>query len=353
VVASQLHRDLRGLALIGVDCTIAWLLARVAAAGWHTRATAEAKQMARMPPERRADVSAAPLLSTGHYTASSAARSAALFWLLNPMAIVACGLGSTTVHHAAAATAVLALVAEGRVVPAAAAVALGGSLAVHLWVLLAPVLCMLATATRGVTLRAVGALGFAAAVITIVSYLWAGRWRWVDAVYGASLRVDDHSPNTGLCWYLFTVTFPQFREYFLSVVHLNAAVAAVLMAYRLRADPAFVGTLMLGVYGILRPYPAAPDFALVLGLLATRPELGPFCEHRFVAGGALLALAILAGVFWRTWMHDAGGNANFFYALTLAYAVTQCIVINDHLRAHLTIEWMQRHGLPRSKLKLA
>jgi hypothetical protein len=51
-------------------------------------------------------------------------------------------------------------------------------------------------------------------------------------------------------------------------------------------------------------------------------------------------------------MFDSGGNANYFYAVTLLYGIAQCLVLNDHIRAHfLLLNHSALQRLPSEKLK--
>eukprot|EP00037_Helgoeca_nana_P016894 m.159380 g.159380 ORF g.159380 m.159380 type:complete len:457 (+) comp23738_c0_seq1:93-1463(+) len=337
---------LRGLLWIALDCLSGALLAGIAVAGRRRRAAREQRRLAVLSADQQHSVRAAPVMGVG--TLADGGLSAAAFWLLNPVAIVCCGAGSTTTLHAVLALAALHGLARGRILPAAVVATCAGYLDVYYGLLLVPIVL-----SRGVPdATAIAVCGTAVATLAAVSYELDGSWQWLDVVHGAALRVDDFTPNTGLCWYLLTIMFPHFRLYFLSLIHVNTVVATSLLSIRLRDDPVFLGTVLLGVAAVLKTYPATPDFVLVLSLLAARPELRAFLSFTHLAGGALVALAILAPVFWHTWMHDAGGNANFFYALTLAYSITQCVVLNDHLRAHLTLEHLLRHGAPTAKLKL-
>ena len=67
---------------------------------------------------------------------------------------------------------------------------------------------------------------------------------------------------------------------------------------------------------------------------------------------ALLASSLLFPIFWYGWMFDSGGNANYFYAVTLLYGTAQCLVLNDHIRAHfLLLNHSALQRLPNEKLK--
>lgn len=55
-------------------------------------------------------------------------------------------------------------------------------------------------------------------------------------------------------------------------------------------------------------------------------------------GQVFLFVAVLAPLFWHLWIVLGVGNANFYYALTLAYAVAQ--VSRPPCNASILREWL-------------
>ncbi|XP_035678738.1 phosphatidylinositol glycan anchor biosynthesis class U protein-like [Branchiostoma floridae] len=53
---------------------------------------------------------------------------------------------------------------------------------------------------------------------------------------------------------------------------------------------------------------------------------------------------VLAPVLWHLWIYYGSANANFFYAVTLAYATAQIFLLTDLLYAFLRREFHLRHG---------
>ena len=99
------------------------------------------------------------------------------------------------------------------------------------------------------------------------SFLLTGSWKFISSTYGVHLLLPDLTPNVGLWWYFFIEIFDSFREFFISVfwLHLSAYVGG--LCVRLRAQPLFVITTLLGLCAIFKPYPSISDTALYLSLL--------------------------------------------------------------------------------------
>lgn len=116
----------------------------------------------------------------------------------------------------------------------------------------------------------------AAAVLFYMSYmLTGGSWEFLASTYGNHLLVADLTPNIGLWWYFFIEMFDSFREFFLGVfwLHLGGYVGG--LTIRIRRQPLFVVTAMLGVFAIFKPYPSVSDAALFLSLLPLYRHIFP------------------------------------------------------------------------------
>lgn len=113
-------------------------------------------------------------------------------------------------------------------------------------------------------------LSFLGACVALLymSYILTGfSWEFLASTYGNHLAVADLTPNIGLWWYFFIEMFDSFREFFLGVfwLHLGAYVGG--LSIRLRRQPLFVTTTMLGIFAIFKPYPSVSDASLFLSLL--------------------------------------------------------------------------------------
>lgn len=111
-----------------------------------------------------------------------------------------------------------------------------------------------------------------------VSSLIVGDFReFISATYGFQLLVPDLTPNIGLWWYFFIEMFDSFRGFFLGVFWLHLAGYVGGLTVRLRRQPLFVVTALLGIFAIFKPYPSISDVSLFFSLLPLYRHLFP-CE---------------------------------------------------------------------------
>ena len=101
-----------------------------------------------------------------------------------------------------------------------------------------------------------------------------------------------------------------------------------------------MAVLLLGIVGLLRPYPTVADFGLTVASLPAVSHLLPYCSSLFAVGSAVLVCVVLWAVSWDAWLADRGGNANFYFAATLVWAATQVVLLAEIGWAH------RKHQLP-------
>lgn len=106
-------------------------------------------------------------------------------------------------------------------------------------------------------------------------FLTGGSWEFLSSTYGVHLLLPDLTPNIGLWWYFFIEMFDSFREFFLGVfwLHLGSYVGG--LCIRVRKQPLFVITTLLGIFAIFKPYPSISDTSLYLALLPLYSHVFP------------------------------------------------------------------------------
>ena len=207
-------------------------------------------------------------------------------YLFNPLTVASC-LGRPTVLFTNCAILVAIWKAvEKRHINAMMALALASYLSIYP-VLLLPPLILLSLDER---LRArkdesnsrhfvatclssffgsIGALLYLSFVIT------GGSWEFLSSTYGNHLLLTDLTPNIGLWWYFFIEMFDSFREFFLGVFWLQLGSYTGGLSIRIRRQPLFVTTTMLGIIAIFKPYPSISDTSLYLALLPLYNHIFP------------------------------------------------------------------------------
>ncbi|KKZ63141.1 phosphatidylinositol glycan, class U [[Emmonsia] crescens] len=183
---------------------------------------------------------------------------------------------------------------------------------------------------------------FVASVVILLymSYIVTGNsWEFISATYGVQLLVPDLTPNAGLWWYFFIEIFDPFREFFLGVFWLHLASYVGALTVRMRTQPLFVITTLLGIFAIFKPYPSISDVSIYFALLPLYRHVFPLMRYTFFAVAALLYATLLGPIFHHLWIYAGSGNANFFYAITLVWSLGLSILVADSIFAVLRDEW--------------
>ncbi|PRD28141.1 UNVERIFIED_CONTAM: Phosphatidylinositol glycan anchor biosynthesis class U protein [Trichonephila clavipes] len=128
-----------------------------------------------------------------------------------------------------------------------------------------------------------------------------GSWHFLWCTYGCILSVPDLTPNIGLFWYFFTEIFEHFRVFFLCTFQLNVFVYTTPLAVRLR--------------------------------------------QRFIVCCVLASCTLLAPTLWHLWIYSGSANANFYFAITLAFNTGQVFLLTDILSAYIKREYYLENGV--------
>lgn len=172
-----------------------------------------------------------------------------------------------------------------------------------------------------------------------MSFIITGSWEFVSSTYGVHLLLPDLTPNVGLWWYFFIEMFDSFRNFFLGVfwLHLSSYVGG--LTIRLRTQPLFVLTILLGIFAIFKPYPSISDTSLFLAMLPLYRHVFPLMRYTFLTSSTVLYATLLGPAFYYLWVYAGSGNANFFYAITLVWSLGLSVLVGDILYAVLRDEW--------------
>ncbi|GAA5838104.1 hypothetical protein JCM5353_004498 [Sporobolomyces roseus] len=170
-----------------------------------------------------------------------------------------------------------------------------------------------------------GSLAFVAhqAMLLMFSRWMTGSWAFLSSVYGVILTIPDLTPNIGLAWYFFIEMFDHFRSFFLVVFALHPLVYVAPLTYFYRKDALFAITMLIASFTLLKSYPTLGDYAIWHALLACFSELLPYVSSPLFHTLLPLYALLLLPTFHHLWLYSGSGNANFFYASTLVWAVSQ------------------------------
>ncbi|XP_031826612.1 phosphatidylinositol glycan anchor biosynthesis class U [Nomia melanderi] len=199
-----------------------------------------------------------------------------------------------------------------------------------------------------------------ASILTIlfcISYYIMGSWSFIWSTTGFILTVPDLRPNIGLYWYFFTEMFEHFRWLFIASFQINVGLLYIVpLALRLRHDPMLLAFSYLAIAAIFKSYPCIGDVGFYISLLPLWKHLFQYTQQRFVVGCFMLFCTVFAPTVWYQWIYSRSANANFYFGVTLAFAIAQIFLLTDILFASVKHEFAIRHGINKdvtgSKAKL-
>ncbi|KAI9831102.1 MAG: hypothetical protein M1819_005190 [Sarea resinae] len=274
-------------------------------------------------------------------------------FLFNPLTIATCIARPTSVFTNAAILLAIAKATDGSTIPFVLALSFASYLSLYPILLFPPLVLLCydrltrASDTKKPPQSALqfsvfrlGELAAAIGTLLYLSYLITGTsWEFLYSTYGVQLLLPDLTPNVGLWWYFFIEMFDSFREFFLGVfwLHLGSYVGG--LTIRLRSQPLFVTTTLLGLFAIFQPYPSISSTSLYFSLIPLYHHIFPLLRYPFIATSTLLYATLLGPAFYHLWIYAGSGNANFFYAITLVWSLGQVVLVGDLLFAVLRDEW--------------
>ncbi|XP_053994762.1 phosphatidylinositol glycan anchor biosynthesis class U protein [Hylaeus volcanicus] len=190
-----------------------------------------------------------------------------------------------------------------------------------------------------------------------ISYYIMGSWSFVWSTVGFILTVPDLRPNIGLYWYFFTEMFEHFRWLFIASFQINVSLLYIVpLALRLRHDPMLLAFSYLAIAAIFKSYPCIGDVGFYMSLLPLWKHLFQYTQQGFIVGCFMLFCTVFAPTVWYQWIYSRSANANFYFGVTLAFAIAQIFLLTDILFASVKHEFAIRHGINKdvsgSKAKL-
>ncbi|OXU23368.1 hypothetical protein TSAR_012475 [Trichomalopsis sarcophagae] len=184
------------------------------------------------------------------------------------------------------------------------------------------------------------------AALFILSFYIMGSWSFLKSTIGFILLVPDLRPNIGLYWYFFTEMFEHFRSLFIASFQINVSLLFIVpLALRLRKDPMLLAFSYLAIDAIFKSYPCIGDVGFYLSLLPLWRHLFRHMQQGFIVGCFVLFCTVFAPTVWHQWIYSRSANANFYFGVTLAFAIAQIFLLTDILFANVKREFALRHGL--------
>lgn len=183
-------------------------------------------------------------------------------------------------------------------------------------------------------------------ILFCISYYIMGSWSFISNTLGFILTVPDLRPNVGLYWYFFTEVFEHFRWLFIASFQINVSLLYIVpLALRLRHDPMLLAFSYLAITAIFKSYPCIGDVGFYISLLPLWKHLFQYTQQGFIVGCFMLFCTVFAPTVWYQWIYSRSANANFYFGVTLAFAIAQIFLLTDILFASVKHEFAVRHGI--------
>lgn len=279
-----------------------------------------------------------------------AANYVLLAILFNPYSLLNCVGFSTTVFHNFFLSVFLFAMVYGHVLLGTAALAITASISLYPTVLIIPFCLYCLNKLNSLTKAVFSLLTFPIflTIITLVCGKLADSFNYLSNVYGFILKVPDLQPNIGLFWYFFTEMFDHFRELFTYSFQINATILYLVpLSIKFRKQPFLLTVALIFLISIFKSYPCIGDVGFAMSLLPCFIYLFTFCQQGFLIGVVLLITTCLAPILWHLWIYCNSANANFYFGVTLAFAIAEIFLVTDILFAQVKREFCLVHGKNR------
>jgi len=131
--------------------------------------------------------------------------------------------------------------------------------------------------------------------------------------------------------------FDHFRPFFLVIFSIHLLIYIFPVCIKFQHDPLYATFILLGVLGSFKAYLTLADPGLFLTMISLFPETFPYLRHPVVTTLLHLHSSLLLPLFHHLWLGQGTGNANFFYAITLVFGVSNGAALIDSVYAGLRI----------------
>ncbi|KAF3183801.1 hypothetical protein TWF106_004458 [Orbilia oligospora] len=267
-------------------------------------------------------------------------------FLFNPFTIATCIARPTIVFTNTIILHSIAAAVKGRRGPAFVSMAMASYLSLYPALLLPPLLFLTYDSLKTTSKPSIQAFSAITTIMLSIvlmiyfklSHMITGSWEFVASTYGVHLLLPDLTPNVGLWWYFFIEMFDSFRAFFLCLFQLHLLIYVPPVCLRLRKQPLFALITLIGISSIFKSYPAIGDTGLYLSLLMLYNHTFSLMRYTFFLAAAILYATFLGPAFYYLWVYAGSGNANFFYAITLVWSISNALIVADAIYAVLRDE---------------
>ncbi|XP_043679708.1 phosphatidylinositol glycan anchor biosynthesis class U protein [Vespula pensylvanica] len=179
-----------------------------------------------------------------------------------------------------------------------------------------------------------------------ICYYIMGSWSFLWNIFGFILLAPDVRPNIGLYWYFLTEMFEHFKSLFIASFQINVSLLYIVpLALKLRRQPILLAFSYLAIMTIFKSYPCVGDVGFYISLIPFWMHLFQHMQQGFIISCFILVCTGFAPIVWHQWIYARSANANFYFGVTLAFAVAQIFLLTDILFANIKYEFASRHNI--------
>jgi phosphatidylinositol glycan class U len=102
-----------------------------------------------------------------------------------------------------------------------------------------------------------------------------------------------------------------------------------------RRDGLFICSIMISISSLFKAYPTFGDFFFYITILMLYIPLSPHMRYGFPIIVLMLFTMLVGPAMFNAWIVKGTGNANFFYFVTLAFLLSQVLLIVEFVYAKL------------------
>ncbi|CAH1141184.1 unnamed protein product [Phyllotreta striolata] len=273
-----------------------------------------------------------------------------LTYLFNPFTLFSCVGYSTTVFYNFYLAVMMFCMVHGISVICGIFLALAASVSFYPVVLILPVTMYFKYAIKSNFKIIINLFSFitTSVLIMLMCTDFGKDFSYIRNVYGCILTVPDLQPNIGLFWYFFTEMFEHFRELFIYAFQINNTILYLVpISLRFRKHPFLLTVAINFIITIFKSYPSVGDVGFVLSVVPSFPHLFPFSQQGFLVGTMLIISTSLAPILYYLWIYCNSANANFYFGVTLSFAVAQIFLLTDLLFSQVKRDYMLKYGKNR------
>ncbi|SCW04611.1 LAFE_0H17370g1_1 [Lachancea fermentati] len=268
-------------------------------------------------------------------------------YVINPLVLLSSVSKSSVVFTNLAITTALLSAMQKRTLVAAAAIAMAGYLSLYPLLLLVPIFSLLPQEKLKVTFICLIVLSG----LLLSSYkINNDDWNYLFSTYGVISTFSKIIPNLGLWWYFFVELFEMFIPFFKAVFNLFVVSCIIPFSLRFHDQPFYAFVLCLGWITLTKSYPTLGDGGFLLSFVPFFQPLYGYFRYSVISTLLFIHVIVLSPIFYHLWVDLGSGNSNFFYAISLVYALAVSTVLVDLVWAMLRIEY--DNGTPNLNLKL-